>query len=316
MFATALHASSLLAKDIEVQAAGCDDLNVKEIARLVEIELSGSVKGGMENHDLVVQLTCNADIVTVVTSNNTTKRSVQREIVRRQSNVQERVVALSISQLILSSLEELKTFDESHVADKENPEPTASQVQRDGPLESPEHKPARLLGGYDLLLTGGGKFRLSSPVVVGAIGLRGNLLFASKFGIALIGEFETGSIARKLGEVKTMAGFGGLSGFGRFVPRGSFYLDTGLSALVGYGYLKARSSGFASGRSASGMTGEFALFIAPTLKLRRVLLCLALKGGYTLENPVGLIPNEKSVTLGGFWIGADLGIGLRVGTVH
>lgn len=316
MFATALHVGAVVAKDIEVQAAGCDELDVKEIARLVDLELSGSVKGGVENHDLVVRLECSGDTVKVVTSNNTTKKSVQREIVPRQRNVQERVVALSISQLILSALEELKSSDTSHIAHKESPEPTASQAEREDLLQGPRPKPAQLLSGYDLLLTGGGKFRLSSPVFVGSVGLRGNLLLAGKFGIALIVELETGSIARKLGVITTMAGFGGLSGFRRFLPRGLFYLDTGLTALVGYGYLKGRSSAFASGQSAGGMTGEFALFIAPTLMVRRALFCLALKGGYTIENPVGFIPNEKSVTLGGFWIGADLGIGLRVGTVH
>jgi hypothetical protein len=312
--ATVLHPNPLFAKKVEVQAAGCDMLNIDEIARLVDIELSGSVKGDLESVELVVRLECYAETVKVVITDTSTKRSVQREIVPMQRNIQERVVALSISQLISASLEEWRASEEPSGIKDSNPPVKSASAEREDLEKSPEKNTPNISREYDLVLTGGTKLRLSNSLFVGAAGLRSDLLLASKWGVGLIVEIEAGSTSRKPGTVTTMAAWGGLAGLGRFLLRGPFYLDTGFMALMGYGYLKGRPEVWASGRSAGGMTGEFTLFLAPAVKLHHVLLSIVLKGGYTIENPVGLVSNDKDVTIGGFWIGADLGIGFKIGT--
>ena len=62
----------------------------------------------------------------------------------------------------------------------------------------------------------------------------------------------------------------------------------------------------------SGSDVPSATMVTPTIKIKKMLLSLTLKGGYTLENPVGTIAGEDNVTIGGFWMGADLGLGILI----
>ena len=315
---------TVLAEDVDIKAVGCDDLDIEETKRLVRIELSEIAKTGSGRDRLVVRFECDADTVNIYVMDGVTDRSVERSIDQINQNVKERVVALSTSQLIaVSRMESTKPEEQEQGQGQEQeqeqeqvelnaiePENNRSQTRKSVVLGSSSLRVKHHLKESDLFLTGGIRLRSKLALAAGTAGLKSDLLFTPHIGIMFLAEFEAGSTTRDAGEVTTIAAFWGIGFVGRFFRRHLFFFETGLEALMGYAYLKGNPKTWASGKSAGGITGEFALRAAPTIKLDSVLLSIVFKGGYTLENPVGTVTDEDDVTIGGFWMGVDFCLGL------
>lgn len=305
--------SLVLAEGVEIQGEGCDDLDIDEIARLVAIELAGTVAADVGDNGLVVHLKCDTDTIKMTVLGGSSDRSVERSIVPVNQSVKARVVALSISQLIAVSRMESQTSPGQGENNTKNSENDDSNVE---PVRAEDSSYQRLKfpsKDRDIFITGGGKLKLGKSLVVGNAGVKGDLLFSSNVGVTFLLDLEAGSVSRSAGTVTTMAVFWGIGVVGRFFRRELFFLETGIGAFMGYAYLQGNPEAWATGKSAGGMTGEFALLVAPTVTLQNTLLSIILKGGYTLENPVGSIIDEREVTIGGFWLGVDLCVGFRFG---
>lgn len=297
--------------DFDIGGKGCEGLDIDEIARLVRIELSEAVEssGGLGN--LSVHLECRDGEIEVLVFCAETDKTLKRSIEPRDQKAKHRVVALSISQLIAVARMEFEKKREDNEGKQTAQTKQAVERPSDPPKEVDRGGERGESGDRDLFLTGGAKLRSGTSLLVGDLGLRSDLLFTENLGVSFIAEFETGSTSRESGTVSTLAIFGGVGAVGRFFRNELFFLGASVEALMGYGRLIGSAKTWADGKSAGGITGQFAAAAAPTLVLKRVLLSINVKGGYTLANPVGFVEREKDVTLGGFWAGIDLCLGWR-----
>jgi hypothetical protein len=83
------------------------------------------------------------------------------------------------------------------------------------------------------------------------------------------------------------------------------WLSAGLASLTG----TPGAQGI-EGASVLGPIGEAALGVSPALRFGSVLVALDLEGGYAIRNPIGGVPDEASVSAGGFFAGGELRIAL------
>lgn len=296
--------------DFDIGGKECDGLDIDEIARLVRIELSEAVGSSGGLGKLSVHLECRGGEIDVSVFCAETDKTLKRSIEPRDQKAKHRVVALSISQLIAVARmesEKKREEDEGKEGSQDKPavEPSLDLPEEGDRGEEDQSK------DRDLFLTGGVKLRSGTSLLVGDLGLKSDLLFTENLGVSFIAEFETGSTSREAGTVRTLAIFGGVGAVGRFFRDERFFLEVGIEALMGYARLNSSPKTWANGQSAGGITGQFAAAAAPTFVLKRVLLSVNVKGGYTLKNPVGFIEGEEDVTLGGFWAGIDLCLGWR-----
>lgn len=282
-------AASATGKTIRVSQEGCDELDMAEIQRLMMIELADLAE------DLTIRLVCEGQSVRIVADDQATARRLNRSIEMINTNLKERVIALSASQLVTAS--RLDGTESKKPIDDRDSNPPGKKAED----STVDH--------LELSLGGGFKMHSNLTLPTGEGILRGDIWFKPHIGLLTLVSFEGGTASRDIGTATPLCGLAGLGMAWRFVRASYFRLEASLFGLAGYAYIEAEPRKGATGSSTSGITGEFDAGLTPAVHFERVFIALDLRGGYTIENPIGRVDDEDPVTLGGFWAGADIRFG-------
>ncbi|MCP4679885.1 MAG: hypothetical protein GY854_31205 [Deltaproteobacteria bacterium] len=286
------------AQEIQASQEGCPDLNLEEITRLMAIELADLAKATGNTTDFTIRIICEDQSLRIVADDSAESKHLERSIAPLETNLKERVIALSASQLVTVSWLEKPAPKEAVVEEPASPQP---QVRED---ELVEH--------LELSLAGGFKLRSDFAFPVGVAGLRGDVWFEPYIGLLALASFDGGTVNRDIGNAPVLCALTGLGLSWRFIRTRHFGLEATTIALAGYGYIEGNPRAGARGRSSAGITGEFVLALTPTLLLGNVFIALDLQGGYTIKNPIGRVDGDEQITAGGFWTGANLRVGLAM----
>lgn len=306
-------ASKLLGDDnIVMVQDGCDHLDMSEIRRLTEFELSQS----NEMEPYRITLVCQGDSLRILVYYQPDKSPMERSVKLNDTKLKERIVSLTATQLVTTHLrvEAEKRLVESttNVAnvEVEKPVPPPPFV----PVSPPEEE---VVDQVVISVGGGvkphGEFFL--PLGYGVI--RSDFWFSDRWGMMSALSFEGGMAKRNLGNVTAMSGLVGLGAVCRLFGMNHIRLEVMGIASAGYTYLKGEPRQNGTGYQLSGIAGEFIIGFSGIVEAKNVVIALDLLGGYTFDNPIGLITSDdsktldKSVTLGGFWLGGGLRIGAK-----
>jgi hypothetical protein len=310
----AVHSPARAADGLSLTATECPDLDESEIARLLEIELGSTIFGRGE--PLRVELRCEGPNLRIVAIDPITEKRLEREVELGVRPLQaDRVVAILISQLFLSSWSELlleppRDVEPSSMPKlKSTPLPAVTELAERRTREA--LAPSTSLRRWEVAVMGGPRVReLTSPLVAGRLAIRpsfsvGALSLFAEFGV------ERGSVSRSAGAIDAslMEGVVGISL--RAMKRGPFTLDLELSGGPTWMDLWGANaqSGVQTG-SVSGVVAEAAAGVAPGLRLGPVHAALLLQGGANLSQARVLVAGESDVSLAGPWVGASLLLGL------
>jgi hypothetical protein len=128
------------------------------------------------------------------------------------------------------------------------------------------------------------------------------------------GAFEYGRDERVRGQIDAYAALFGPGVAWTLRPDEEFGLEIWGAIAAGYARLVGRPAmADVDAGAVGGATGEVELGLGPRLRASSFVMVLDVRGGYTIENPKGVVTEEATVTLGGFWVGIGLRVGALVG---
>ena len=261
-----------------------------EIERLIALELSQT----NDSRPYQIVLVCEGDALRIIAYRDRSRQMLERSIEINDTHLKERIIALTVSQLVSTETEPL-------VKTKAPPSsPTASAMPQEE-KEAVDHVAISLGGGvkpHDVF---------SLPTGYGLI--RGDIWFSRRLGLIAILSFEGGRAKRSLGSVTALSSLAGLGGAWRVLSSTHLHLEISSSASIGYTHLAGNPHEDVRGGDLGGVAGEFVIGLGGVLVAKDVLVALELLVGYTVNNPVGSVDTDTSVTLAGFWLGGGLRIG-------
>ncbi len=304
-------------QSLEIENTGCTDLDKKEVARLILIELANTTNLAPGQLALTVKISCALQSVNIQITNRDTAEVLERTIAPPESPTEERVIALTTSQLIIISWLE-KSLAARESAREKNKKDDSSETQKSEPkaANAPEKQISRSKQSDDvqkshleLSLGGSIEWMVDSKTPLGGVGLRGDLWTHPSFGAVAIVSFDAGSVNRNIGSVTITNTMGGLGVAWRSPVRTRLCIEVHSSGLVGYVYLKGNPKGGNTGGAGGGITGQVDLGLSPTLIVGRVVAAVDLQGGYNFGSPVGRVTGESPVSIGGFRAGVNLRFG-------
>jgi hypothetical protein len=300
---------------VVVRVAGCEGLDAAELARLLDLELSGVTTEIRSGPPLLVALRCDAGTLSIEISDPLTRKQLTRQIPEPAPDPgRERLLALAVSELFSASWLELLT--------PAPPEPTPEAVAPRQPVRDEavaaatavaqeRTQPPRAVG---LLLGAGARGRaLSSAARVPAshldLLLRGWL--TASVGLAASFGWDFAQSEREFGRIRghALTGAGGLAWRWRARP------VIGLGGQVLAGVAWAQLSGEARAPlvpagSTRGLTAELSASVGPRVTSGRLRVDLDGEAGWMLRTPVGRVTDEASFELGGLWVGAVVRVGV------
>jgi hypothetical protein len=297
---------------ISVEQAGCHGVDSDRVAELIALELTSAF--GTSEHGLALSVTvaCRPDALEIDVSDPVTDKTVGRKYpaLAPDEREPERAIALAAAQLFVVSWLELLVPKKQRSAETD----VASKATEDArtaasrSIEQPEPR-------GEFSVAGGVRLRaLPDMVPVARVGLRGGGEVADRWNLFGQSAFEYGRATRYIGTADLVALWVGLGAArrARVSPFLSFQVGASLSA--GYALLQGKpiGDGYHAGRI-DGLTGELTVFTGPVLTCGRFVAAIDLLGGYALRNPVGTVEGEDDVSVGGFFFGAMLSLGLVVG---
>jgi hypothetical protein len=291
-----------------VHASGCSRLDEGEIARLLGIELGPDL--ARQARSLSVDIVCDGASLRIAAIDAITAKRLEREVHLGPEQLQgDRVVAILASQLFLTSWSELLLPQREAVV-QAPPDPAAADARRLAETRARTAFVARPFVRWDVQIAGGVRIReLGAPLVAGRAAIRAGAV-VGPFEVFLDAGGERGAASRATGSVG--ASFADLAGgvSWRAVDRGAFGL--GVEATGGATWIELRGANPAAGveaRSASGIVGEGAIGLVPSLRLGPIRIGLSLQGGVTFSRSRVQVIGDRDVSLAGPWLGGALTVG-------
>jgi hypothetical protein len=293
-----------------VALADCSDLDALEIGRLLVLELE-ALTGRAQSAQLPpVRLTCHDASIRVSVDDPVTGKTLARDVPAPAADdpTRDRIVALAVSELFLSSWLELLLPPETRVAPRPAPAPEVV-VARPMAYQGVEPEPAR----WEVELRGGVRWRsLSDPYLGYQPGLLGALVFSDWVRCFVTTGLELDRAERERGDVRSRAwGLGAGAGL-RAGANHTLFWDVG--ALLSGVFVQTRGRSDRADTtesSASGVGWEWALLGGPGLHLGSFTLRVEAQGGVSVPRMVARVTGETPVQWGGLWAGAAIGIGVR-----
>jgi len=317
IFCFSVTSSLLGAETLTVVHNGCEHLDVTEIGRLTEFELSQS----LESKPYKIFLNCRGDSLQIFVYSKIGQPPLDRSIKLNDSSLKERIVSLTVSQLVTtagaSQAKPKSRRDGRHPAPQTATKPRSDKTR----LTNTEPSPSPSSAAPDVQIEdsgvehvvisvgGGVKPHCEFSLPLGYVLIRSGFWFRSKWGVISTISFEGGLAERAPGNVTAMSGLVGLGAAWRVWGAQFFHLDLSGIGSVGYTYLKGSPQEDARGDELGGIAGEFVIGLGGVFEAKNWILALDLLGGYTIKNPIGTVIADDSVTLGGFWLGGGLRIG-------
>jgi hypothetical protein len=309
--------STALARDgLAIDASRCPALDAGEIERLLVIELGPEAIPRAA--PLRIELACAGSRLRIATFDTVTEKQLEREVDLGPHLQENRVIAILVSQLFLSSWSELLL---------EPPRDVAPELVAAGRAASPEARsvaerrtrealaPSTARGRPDVDLMAGARVReLAQPLVLGRLAARGGMA-VGPLELFLEGGYERGAAGRATGVVDASIVDVAAGVRWRVARRGAF--SFGVEAMGGPGWVDLTGTRPATGvqsASLSGAIDEASLGLAPALNLGPVRATLLLQAGANFSRAVAHVVGDRDVSLGGPWLGASLAVGIRGGS--
>jgi hypothetical protein len=294
--------------DLAIAAPSCADLDLAELERLVELELSDVSDAFEHESDPVVLLGCRpSGELRIEIRDPVTDKSVARTIVMPELEGRERALAIAIAQLFLTSwLELLLPEDEGDerdapgviAAERRAREAVAPSTAPPTPIE---RHPFEL--GLDL----GARLHLGEDSLgAGLLAVHGWLDLGAGVLLGLRAAGELTRASRERGDVEIWAfALGGGAGY-RTPEAGPFSLSSHVVLSALFVSMHGRASGDAIPGVKSGVAFEIAGELVPSLRFGRVRIGLPISIGAVLLAPEGEVAREAPVDLDGLHLSASL----------
>jgi hypothetical protein len=309
--------SSAFARDgLAVDASRCPTLDAGEIGRLLAIELGPEAIPRAAPPR--IELACAGSRLRIVAFDTVTEKQLEREVDLGPHLQENRVVAILVSQLFLSSWSELLLEPPRDVppellvaARAASPEARSVAARRTREALAPST--ARDRAEVDLVA--GARVRaLSQPLVLGRVAARGGMAVGT-LELFLEGAYERGAAGRATGVVEASIVEAAAGVRWRATRRGAFSFDVEATGGPGWVDLTGASPAMGvQGASLSGAIGEASLGLAPALSLGPVRAMLLLQAGTNFSRAVAHVAGDRDVSLGGPWLGASLAVGIGGGS--
>ncbi len=299
---------------LQVTAAGCPDLHAEEISRLLAIEL-GAAATERSDEALRVELGCDGTRLRIQAIDPVTDKRLERDVDLGTIDIaQDRVVAILVSQLFLSSWAEL-LLGPRQARIPELP-PVASSVtpavRRLAERRTRDAlAPAFARPAWEVELLAGPRVRdLELPILTGQLGVRvGAVLGPVSLFVGVAG--ERGAASRSTGNVQVSLLEASVGVRLRVIRQGRF--DLGIEASGGPTWMDLSGSSPAPGilaSSTSGVVAEGALGVEPGVRIGAFRVALLLQVGANPSRARANVAGDADVSLAGPWFGANLSLGL------
>lgn len=317
---------------LDIAASSCTELDPNELRGHVELEIGEVAAEWRELSSPVVLLGCSGDAVRIEIADPVTAKSVARTIAM-PSLERERVLALAIAQLFLTSWLELLLDDDDAGPGAEAAERRALAALQAAIAPEPEAEPEPVLESepvpalepesvasesktldlkVELVFDGGPRLRArGEQLVTASLALRSLLVVDDSLLVGLRGGFEWGRAFRQRGTIHLFAGSLGIVAGWRTPELGPFSLDVvGIASLQTLVFDGHPSRPGVVGGTTVAIVGEGALELAPSLRAGplRISLPLGLSGiGFA---PEGKVTGEAPLVAGGLVFSAFLRISM------
>jgi hypothetical protein len=302
------YTSSLFGDPVNMVHSGCDHLDMAEVRRLTALELNQANDGAAGQ----ITLICDKNHLRIIAHQARTQHRLERAIELNDTNLKERIIALTVSQII--SRENIPRPETNM-----SPAPLSNSVVSSNLVMSKKEKKERKKvteeGERDTIdyaaisLGAGVKPHGLFSLPTGYWLLRSGIWFPNRWGLIAILSFEAGRTQRRIGSVRALSGLFGLGGAWRILTSRYLHLELSGTASIGYTSLEGTPVQKAKGGELDGLAGEFAIGVGGIAEVKNVFFALDLLVGYTVDNPTGSVVGDDPVTLAGFWLGGSLRIG-------
>lgn len=296
--------------DPRVDLTDCPGLDAREIARVLGIEIEALLarRHGMDLPP--VQLTCHGSSVRVTVSDPVTGKTLARDVPAPgvDDPTRDRVIALAVSELFLSSWLELLLPPDTRVVPLPAAAPQVVVVTRVA-RRAIDPDPRR----WEIGLQGAARWRdLGRPYVGIQPSLVAGFVFSDWLRLFVATGLEIDRAARQRGSVRSWASGLGIGAGLRAGGNGTLFWDAGVlvSAVSVQTSGQAQTDGTAES-SASGLGGEAVLLAGPGLQVGCFFARLEAQGGVSFPGFAARVAGEERVQWGGPWVGAAIGLGLR-----
>ncbi|HLK38279.1 MAG TPA: hypothetical protein VKU41_16065 [Polyangiaceae bacterium] len=309
--------STAFARDgLAIDASRCPALDAGEIARLLAIELGPEAIP--RTAPPRIELACAGSRLRIVAFDSVTEKQLEREVDFGPHLQENRVVAILVSQLFLSSWSELLLKPPRDVAPELLGAGRAASQEARSVAERRTREalaPSIARDRAEVDLAAGARVRtLAQPLVLGRLAARGGMAVGA-FEVFLEGAYERGAADRATGVVEASI-VEAAAGVGwRVARRGAF--SFGIEATGGPGWVDLTGASPATGvqsASLSGAIGEASLGLAPALSVGPVRATLLLQVGANFSRAVAHVAGDRDVSLGGPWLGASVSVGIGGGS--
>ena len=293
-----------------VALADCSDLDAQEIGRLLVLELEALTGQAQPAQLPPVRLTCHDASIRVAVDDPVTGKTLARDVPApaAEDPTRDRIVALAVSELFLSSWLELLLPPETRGAPRPASAPEVVAA-RPTARQRVEILPTR----WELELRGGVRWRSPSDPYLGyQPSLLGALVFSDWVRWFVAAGLELDRAERERGEVRSRAwGLGAGVGL-RAGGNHTLFWDVGALLSGVLVQTRGRSDRADTTESSiSGVGGEATLLGGPGLHLGSFTLCVEAQGGVSVPRFAARVTGEAPVQWGGLWAGAAIGIGVR-----
>jgi hypothetical protein len=295
-----------------VELTDCGPLDADAIARHLADELAAMLGGRDRLEAPPIHIECTPGSLRVEVRDPLTGKTLARTLPapRADDPTADRMVALAISELFVSSWLELLLPTAERASAPPAPAPQSLSVVR------AQRVARRAVGPTGVrvdtsLLAGAGVRDVAQPYPTLRVGLRSGPVFG-RVALSVGVGFETGRARRPPGDVTTQAVSLGLGGRWRAASGERLALDVVASGAAAYAIARGsstRSTELAS--SASGAAAELALGLSPALAIGATELFLEPTVGLTVPRLSARVTGEVPVRWSGLWFGVT--VGLRLG---
>ena len=294
-----------------VEQSGCDDMDTDRVAELVALELASAF--GTSEHGLALSVTivCKPDELKIDVLDPVTEKNVGRKYpaLTPDENEPERAVALVAAQLFVVSWLELLVPQRKQSTGDVAPEAVEdARIAASNSIELPAPR-------GEISAFGGLRLRaLPDLVPVARVGLLGGGEVTGGWSLFGLAAFEYGRASRAIGNADLIGLWLGFGAVQRWQISPFLSYEAGVHLSGGYAMLRGKPSDNSDhSDEIDGLTGELEVFVGPILHFGRFVAAIDVQGGYTLRNPVGTVEGEDDVSVGGFWVGVSLRLGLLLG---
>lgn len=304
--------------DLTIAGPSCAELELAEIERLVEVEIGDVAAEWSDRAEPVVLLGCAEGTVRIEITDPVTDKSVARTIVAPPPEDAERVIALAVAQLFVTSWLELLIDDSRAGEGAASAERIAREAIQPEPEPEPEPAPpppppppqGPSIAG-ELAIDGGARYRATDEALGTGVGaLRAQLAIDSLLVGARLA-LEWGRASRTRGTIDAWLGAFGIAAGWRSPSLGAFYVDASAIVSIVYMLLQGRPtmSGVAGGTT-QAIAAEVGVEIVPSLRIGPVIAALPIALGGVLFAAPGVVSGERPVDAGGVVLSVALRIGL------